>query len=179
MKREIRKVPKWGNKGAVRMDASRQHQCGGRGAPSHSSPRVNTSSVSAILSLIYISQPSAENQCINAVGLLPVLVINTVVPVALLKNILRSLLQLVGAACAYSTDPDDDDQCSVARRRVSITQYKFMTDSAMADCCVCLCAFQGSEEVSELSGEHFFHTACLDKWFLNRHTTCPLCRSAS
>ncbi|KAL9311021.1 putative Zinc finger, RING-type [Arabidopsis thaliana] len=46
------------------------------------------------------------------------------------------------------------------------------------DCCVCLCGFKEEEEVSELvSCKHYFHSACLDKWFGNNHTTCPLCRS--
>ncbi|XP_028776570.1 probable E3 ubiquitin-protein ligase XERICO [Neltuma alba] len=122
-----------------------------------------------------------------AEGLLPVLVMNTLVSVATLKNLFRYLLRAV----AWNSEDmnvqeelgdEDDEQSCVARRRVSIMQYKCMVSdggrrSAMAECCVCLCRFQGSEEVSELSCKHFFHTACLDKWFLKRHDTCPLCRS--
>ncbi|KAI9113969.1 hypothetical protein K1719_015220 [Acacia pycnantha] len=121
-----------------------------------------------------------------AEGLLPVLVMNTVVSVAMLKNMLRSLLQVVAwnpIDMNVEQEGDDDEQTNVSRRRVSITQYKCMSDGGarwrMAECCVCLCGFQGSQEVSVLSCKHFFHRACLDKWFLNRHTTCPLCRSTS
>ncbi|KAG9160573.1 hypothetical protein Leryth_020726 [Lithospermum erythrorhizon] len=47
----------------------------------------------------------------------------------------------------------------------------------LMECCVCLNRFEGDEEVSELSCKHFFHKGCLEKWFDNQHTTCPLCRS--
>ncbi|KAL6969390.1 RING-type E3 ubiquitin transferase [Sarracenia purpurea var. burkii] len=45
------------------------------------------------------------------------------------------------------------------------------------ECCVCLCGFEGDEEVGELPCKHFFHRSCVEKWFENHHSTCPLCRS--
>ncbi|MBA0642541.1 hypothetical protein Goklo_026906 [Gossypium klotzschianum] len=148
-----------------------------------------------------------------AEGVLPVLVMNTVLSVALLKNIVRSLLQVVGASTTSNLDieasNEDPEEMSKAReRRISITQFKSLChnrhssastsyeDSAPADggygssnssrgdgwvnsveCCVCLCGFEADEEVSELSCKHFFHKGCLEKWFGNKHSTCPLCRS--
>lgn len=126
-----------------------------------------------------------------AEGVLPVLVMNTVLSVALLKNMFRSILRVIGAISSSSSsysanqnmEAESEDEISSSRsrrrRRISITQYKSLGGRGwrMVECCVCLCGFQGSEEVSELSCKHFFHKACLDKWFHNRHSTCPLCRS--
>ncbi|KAF7834457.1 putative E3 ubiquitin-protein ligase XERICO [Senna tora] len=131
-----------------------------------------------------------------AEGVLPVLVINTVLSVALLKNMFRSILHLLGAAASsssssssFSSNPNteaeaDSDSDGGRKRRISITRYRSLSrsrsgrDWGMVECCVCLCGFQGSEEVSELSCKHFFHKACLEKWFRNRqYSTCPLCRS--
>ncbi|XP_047958805.1 probable E3 ubiquitin-protein ligase XERICO [Salvia hispanica] len=100
-----------------------------------------------------------------AEGVLPLLLMNMAMSVALVKNKLRSLLQVVA---------DVEDDGSRAARTVSITRYG---GGPAAECCVCLCRFEADEEVSELSCKHFFHKACLDKWFHNRHITCPLCRS--
>ncbi|CAI0463669.1 unnamed protein product [Linum tenue] len=83
-------------------------------------------------------------------------------------------------------------------RRISITQFRALSGgggeassnsfdnggggrsawlATTVECCVCLCGFEADEEVSELSCKHFFHKGCLQKWFDNQHTTCPLCRS--
>ncbi|XVF02563.1 hypothetical protein REPUB_Repub04eG0185300 [Reevesia pubescens] len=142
-----------------------------------------------------------------AEGILPVLVMNTVLSVTLLKNMVRSLFQVVDATTTSSNfDIEDSDgypeEINNAReRRISITQFKSLShdrysssceDSARdccsrsssganmkmsVECCVCLCGLEADEEVSELSCKHFFHKGCLDKWFDNKHTTCPLCRS--
>ncbi|EEF32338.1 probable E3 ubiquitin-protein ligase XERICO [Ricinus communis] len=128
-----------------------------------------------------------------AEGVLPVLVMNTVLSVALFKNWVRALLQVVMGAnywvpqYYYEQDrPDVFSQDNARReRRISITQFKSMgaaigtsrSSSSTVECCVCLCGFEEDEEVSELSCKHFFHKGCLDKWFDNKHSTCPLCRS--
>ncbi|XP_021746750.1 probable E3 ubiquitin-protein ligase XERICO [Chenopodium quinoa] len=150
-----------------------------------------------------------------AEGVLPVLVMNTVMSVAILKNLLRSFLQLVGAVnwvtSNFETNPTTStvtastatitttSSISETRRLrgISITQFKYlcatnnnsyrgknkniqdedMKNGIEGECCVCLCKFEDEEEVSELSCKHFFHRNCLEKWFDNHHTTCPLCRS--
>ncbi|EXB82546.1 E3 ubiquitin-protein ligase RHA2A [Morus notabilis] len=156
-----------------------------------------------------------------AEGVLPVLVMNSVLSVTLLKNMVRSVIQVMcGANYVNSSnveeDPDDLSSSSsssssssaeaVSReRRISITQFKSLcqnrscdaknstsssisgisgstsssssTNTSTSECCVCFCGFEADEEVSELSCKHFFHKNCLDKWFHNKHTTCPLCRS--
>ncbi|KAL1550383.1 RING-type E3 ubiquitin transferase [Salvia divinorum] len=110
-----------------------------------------------------------------AEGLLPLLVMNMAMSVALVKNKLRSLLQVVGAAA-------DVEDGSTAARTVLISRYGSICkdrcrSGPAVECCVCLCGFEADEEVSELSCKHFFHKGCLDKWFDNHHITCPLCRS--
>ncbi|XP_010460428.1 PREDICTED: probable E3 ubiquitin-protein ligase XERICO [Camelina sativa] len=119
-------------------------------------------------------------------GVLPLLVMNTVVSVTLLKNMVRSVFQIVVSKSEASIDLDDDvAEEDFLRKRVSITKFKSLCENRGGEeeekgveCCVCLCGFKEEEEVSELvSCKHFFHRACLDNWFGNNHTTCPLCRS--
>ncbi|KAK9750974.1 hypothetical protein RND81_02G233500 [Saponaria officinalis] len=127
-----------------------------------------------------------------AEGVLPILVMNTVMSVAILKKLARAFWELVG----FSTNFDDNttttsNESSTFRRRVTgISTIKFNSsnfalheektttkDATIIECCVCLSKFEEEEEVSELSCKHFFHKKCLDKWFDNHHSTCPLCRS--
>ncbi|XP_004502393.1 probable E3 ubiquitin-protein ligase XERICO [Cicer arietinum] len=132
-----------------------------------------------------------------AEGVLPVLVMNTVLYVALLKNIFKSMLQVVGCTrtsitnSSYSPNIEEEEeeqesQLEERERRVSIRQYKSLCNKIGRSgsgcgwrecCCVCLCGFEANQEVSELACKHFFHRVCLDKWFDNKHSTCPLCRS--
>ncbi|CAI9775357.1 unnamed protein product [Fraxinus pennsylvanica] len=138
-----------------------------------------------------------------AEGMLPLLVKNTVISVALVKNLLRSLLQLVGANGGGGGAEQDFDEEASRTRRGSITRYNSLCRNRCGgvrrrcrddggcsgsggaggnmwptmECCVCLCRFEGDEEVIELCCKHFFHKGCLEKWFHNQHTTCPLCRS--
>ncbi|EOA36116.1 hypothetical protein CARUB_v10011691mg [Capsella rubella] len=119
---------------------------------------------------------------------------NTVVSVTLLKNMVRSVFQIVVSESEASMELDEDvPEEDFLSRRISITQFKSLCENRgegeveeeeeegeekVVECCVCLCGFEEEEEVSELvSCKHFFHRACLDKWFGNNHTTCPLCRS--
>lgn len=119
-----------------------------------------------------------------AEGVLPVLVMNTVFSVALLKNAVRSVLQVVGASRNPPIIEEYPDGCpdSASERIISITHVKSLCHGsgsgwwATMECCVCLCGFEADEEVSDLSCKHFFHKGCLKKWFDNKHSTCPLCR---
>ncbi|XP_010251050.1 PREDICTED: probable E3 ubiquitin-protein ligase XERICO [Nelumbo nucifera] len=127
-----------------------------------------------------------------AEGVLPVLILS----VALLKNMVRSVLQLmgVGESPPNLEEYDVNDACppsfweSARDRRISVTLYMYLCNNRSSgrgecsfwssmECCVCLCGFQANEEVSELPCKHFFHKCCLQKWLDHNHTTCPLCRS--
>ncbi|CAK9152069.1 unnamed protein product [Ilex paraguariensis] len=101
-------------------------------------------------------------------GVLPVLVINTVLSVALLKNMVRSLLQVVGSATGppqnLEADPSRDGSENGIARRVSIMRYESLCKNmsglagtssgngnmwSSIECCVCLCKFEGDDKVSE------------------------------
>ncbi|KAK1374538.1 E3 ubiquitin-protein ligase RHA2B [Heracleum sosnowskyi] len=47
----------------------------------------------------------------------------------------------------------------------------------VAECAVCLCEINETDEIRELQCQHYFHGDCLDKWIAYRHSTCPVCRS--
>ncbi|KAK6922297.1 hypothetical protein RJ641_012804 [Dillenia turbinata] len=99
-----------------------------------------------------------------AEGVLPVLVMNTVLSVALLKNMIKSLLQVMGAI-GDSSNSEEDPSSSEAvssssgarERRISITQFKSLCNNkssicrksscgSMEECVVCLCGFEADEE---------------------------------
>ncbi|KAJ8747376.1 hypothetical protein K2173_011794 [Erythroxylum novogranatense] len=109
-----------------------------------------------------------------AEGVLPVLVLNTVLSLALINNMVRSVLQGMGSNSWTRQDFEPDPDDNARERRVSITHAGSVGSSCnkgwitTVECCVCLCRFEGEEEVSEMSCKHFFHKSCF---------TCPLCRS--
>ncbi|XP_011086652.1 probable E3 ubiquitin-protein ligase XERICO [Sesamum indicum] len=78
-----------------------------------------------------------------AEGVIPLLVMNTVMSVALVKNKLRSVLQVVGAASGggdqefedeYGIDGDGDADGGSRPRRVSITRYGSLCRSRYCRC---------------------------------------------
>ena len=48
-------------------------------------------------------------------------------------------------------------------------------DGQPEQCSVCLCEFEPGEQVRTLPCAHFFHAACIDRWF-ERKRECPLCK---
>jgi hypothetical protein len=48
-------------------------------------------------------------------------------------------------------------------------------DDEAPSCTVCLCEYEGGDEMRRLPCGHDFHQACIDKW-MTQHTTCPICR---
>ncbi|KAK6930948.1 hypothetical protein RJ641_002741 [Dillenia turbinata] len=106
-----------------------------------------------------------------AEGVLPVLVMNTVLSVALLKNMIKSLLQVMGAigdSSYLEEDPSSGEAVSSSsgarERRISITQFKSLCNNkssicrtsscgSMEECVVCLCGFESDEEINPLKEE--------------------------
>ena len=44
-------------------------------------------------------------------------------------------------------------------------------------CVICMCDFEEEEPVKKLICSHYFHEACIMKWF-EAHSTCPICKKS-
>jgi len=44
------------------------------------------------------------------------------------------------------------------------------------ECYICLEQFEDGDKIRTLPCSHEFHNACVDKWLLQIHRTCPCCR---
>ncbi|PTB75318.1 hypothetical protein M440DRAFT_1439860 [Trichoderma longibrachiatum ATCC 18648] len=45
-------------------------------------------------------------------------------------------------------------------------------------CAICLETLRDDDPIRLLPCDHIFHSACLAKWFLKKHETCPLCKAS-
>merc|ERR1712060_323195 len=48
-------------------------------------------------------------------------------------------------------------------------------DEGCKKCMVCLIEYEADEELRTMPCMHFFHKECIDKWLLERGSTCPVC----
>lgn len=130
-------------------------------------------------------------------GVLTLLLVNTALSISLFKEIVRSLLHVVGL---HRDDPDPDAGdpdapprpagsetfADLFRSRVKAVRFGARLPDgaevgegghASVDCRVCLTRFEPDSVVNRLPCGHLFHKGCLDKWLDYHHVTCPLCRT--
>ncbi|XP_058112802.1 probable E3 ubiquitin-protein ligase XERICO [Magnolia sinica] len=122
-------------------------------------------------------------------GVLSVLLVNTALSITIFKEIVRSILHVVGIrlpspppSADISETPSeplefppftDEFRCRVPSIRFG-SCFRCPSDH---DCSVCLTRFEPDSEINRLPCGHFFHKGCLEKWLEYWNTTCPLCRT--
>uniref|UniRef100_A0A0D6R5N4 RING-type domain-containing protein n=1 Tax=Araucaria cunninghamii TaxID=56994 RepID=A0A0D6R5N4_ARACU len=135
-------------------------------------------------------------------GVLPLLIVNAAVYVAIIRGVVVSVLRKLGLA-ATRTEPElgdspwsngaGDEAMAMAapllgsglahlavtadeiRERLAVSKFD-MTEVGGCKCIFCLSKVKGGEEIRNLPCGHLFHRKCLDGW-LDEHLTCPLCKA--
>lgn len=125
-------------------------------------------------------------------GVLCIILANTAISISIVKEIVRSILQVVGIRIAsweeLSADPLGSGGCRkglsesyMEEFRSQIPAMRFdslsMHDYPGQECSICLSEFEPNAEVNHLTCGHVFHSVCLEKWLNYWNTTCPLCRN--
>jgi len=59
-----------------------------------------------------------------------------------------------------------------------IGKYKKVKEKDLIEnsCPICIDNFKEGEYYRVLNCKHYFHKKCIDKWFKNNHSDCPICR---
>lgn len=126
-------------------------------------------------------------------GILCVILVKTAMSISFMKEILRSILNLVGIHFPGWEDVSDQNftespECRGTpstsymeefRSRTPTLRYDSLLSSPLTkqECSVCLIEFKPDAEINHLSCGHVFHKSCLEKWLKYWNTTCPLCRN--
>lgn len=125
-------------------------------------------------------------------GVLCVILANTAMSISIMKEIVRSVLLLIGIHIAsweeFSVEQLDSVHCHKSPSESYIEEFRsrtpairydsmFTCDCPKQECSVCLIEFEPHAEVNQLSCGHVFHKSCLEKWLNYWNITCPLCRN--
>lgn len=126
-------------------------------------------------------------------GVFCVILVNTAISISIVKEIFRSILQVVGIHIAawedYSVDNTLESlECRGSPSESYMEEFRSRTPAIRYDsihscscprheCPVCLTEFEPDAEINYLSCGHVFHRLCLEKWLKYWHVTCPLCRN--
>ncbi|KAI3913403.1 hypothetical protein MKW98_003882 [Papaver atlanticum] len=78
-----------------------------------------------------------------------------------------------------------DAVAELLRRVTTVSSFEDLIDNPCttyheedSSCVVCLCQFQGKDEIRQLNTcRHIFHRQCLDRWIHYDQVLCPLCRT--
>ncbi|CAL9047452.1 probable E3 ubiquitin-protein ligase XERICO [Musa acuminata AAA Group] len=121
-------------------------------------------------------------------SVLTLVLVNTAITVAILKELLRSVLHLLRLRVPPSPPPpaEGGPESSITDRFRSrsrpitfgsaLGRRRAQADR-LVDCRVCLARFEPESVVNRLPCGHLFHRACLETWLDYHHATCPLCRT--
>lgn len=126
-------------------------------------------------------------------GVLCIILVNTAMSISIMKEVVRSILHVVGIRFAsweeYSNDNlMDSSECRGSPSETYMEEFRSRTPSVRYDslccsnrpkqeCSVCLTEFKPDAEINHLSCGHVFHKLCLEKWLKYWNVTCPLCRN--
>ncbi|KAF5771849.1 putative transcription factor C2H2 family [Helianthus annuus] len=124
-------------------------------------------------------------------GVLCVILVNTAMSISIMKEIVRSILHVIGIHVASSEDYaaqtlTDSIECRGTPSETYMEEFRSRTPSVLYDslcrrtkqeCSVCLVEFNPDAEINRLSCGHVFHKSCLEKWLKLWNVTCPLCRN--
>ncbi|RAL42798.1 hypothetical protein DM860_009305 [Cuscuta australis] len=131
-------------------------------------------------------------------GVLCVILVNTAISISMVKDIVRSILKVIGIRVAafgeeeYSATtsalsdvrgtPSESYMEELCHQTPAI-RYDAMCAATgkphhhQQECSVCLTEFAPDAVINRLPCGHVFHTACVEKWFQYWNFTCPLCRN--
>ncbi|KAL3646153.1 hypothetical protein CASFOL_011333 [Castilleja foliolosa] len=126
-------------------------------------------------------------------GVLCIILANTAISISIVKEIVRSILSIIGIHIAswdeFSTEPSDLPGCRLSPSESYMAEFRSRTPAMRYDsivtcsnqqdkeCSICLSEFNPKAEINRLSCGHVFHKPCLEKWLNYWNTTCPLCRN--
>ncbi|CAL9111651.1 unnamed protein product [Musa textilis] len=121
-------------------------------------------------------------------SVLTLVLVNIAVTVAILKELLRSVLHLLRLRMPPPPPPPAEgrpesslsDRFRSRSRPITfgsaLGRRRTQADRPV-DCRVCLSRFEPESVVNRLPCGHLFHRACLETWLDYHHATCPLCRT--
>ncbi|XP_071701233.1 probable E3 ubiquitin-protein ligase XERICO [Rutidosis leptorrhynchoides] len=120
-------------------------------------------------------------------GVLCVILVNTAMSINIMKEIVCSILHVVGIRLASSNHElaesfehrgsPSETYIEEFRSQTPSVRYISLCRSIKQECSVCLMEFKPDAEINHLSCGHVFHKTCLEKWLKCWNVTCPLCRN--
>ena len=62
--------------------------------------------------------------------------------------------------------------------RVKFSEELFGAISDENECIICMSSFTSDDMITKLdcSGNHYYHTSCIENWINNGGDKCPMCR---
>ncbi|KVI10621.1 Zinc finger, RING/FYVE/PHD-type [Cynara cardunculus var. scolymus] len=154
-----------------------------------SSFKFNNSNLNLLLSISELNNDMGLSPYSNPsdAGVLCVILVNTAMSISIMKEILCSILHVVGIRLASSNPAFTESleprgspsevYMEEFRNQTPSLRYISLCRATNQECSVCLTEFKPDAQINHLSCGHVFHKSCLEKWLKYWNITCPLCRS--